>query len=442
MLHLTVWLRGTKFLACGAICIGVVTQRGLAQRPDTLGIERAYQLAQKNYPLIHQRALIAKTKEYTLSNAAKGYLPVFSVNGQATYQSAVTSFPFKIPLPGVTLPTYSKDQYRIYAEADQVIYDGGIIKNQQKMAETSQVVQQENLEVELYALYDRVNQLFFGALLLEEQIRQNELLQKDIQNGVDKARALVANGTAFRSSVDELSAQLLQADQAREELLANKTAYLDMLSVFVQQPLGDSMILVKPLAPAVSDTVTRPELLYYDYQKRIYDLQSDLLHAQLRPKLSFFIQGGYGRPGLDVLSNGFETYYLGGLKLNWNFGGLYTLRNQEHLLDLNKQSLDISKETFLFNTRLVQRQQSAEVVKYRKLLQKDDAIIGLRESVKKAAAAQLENGVLSAHDYVTEVNAEDAARQNSILHEMQLLQAQFNYQNTTGNISTTHSINQ
>jgi outer membrane protein TolC len=434
MLQLTVWLRRVAPMILLIFLTMFTTLKLYAQQPETLTIEKAYQFAEKNYPLIKQRGLITKAKDYSVSNAAKGYLPVFSVNGQATYQSAVTGFPFQIPVPGFTLPQYSKDQYKVYAEADQLIYDGSQIKNQKQTAEANEIVQQQNLEVELYALYDRVNQLFFGALLMDEQLKQNDLLKQDIQNGIDKTKALVANGTAYRSSVDELSAQLLQAEQSKVELKSTKKAFIDMLSLFINTKLNDSTIFERPASPLLTEDIERPELLFYDYQKKIYDLQSNLIASQLRPKVSFFAQGGYGRPGLNMLSNNFAWYYIGGLRLNWNFGSLYTYNNQQHLLDINRQTLDIQKETFVFNTKIAQQQQNADVQKYLELIQKDDDIIALRESVKKAASAQLENGVLSAHDYINEVYAEDQAHQNKILHEVQLLQAQFNYQNTTGHI--------
>ncbi len=427
-------LNNTKWFKLLAMLLLANGFLSTAKGQSAVTISEVYGLARKNYPLIKQRELITKTKDYSVSNAAKGYLPAFSVNGQATYQSTVTSFPFTIPIKGFVLPQYSKDQYKIFGELDQVIYDGGVIKNQKQTAEANEIIQQQSLEVELYALYDRVNQLFFGALLVNDQLKQNDLLKADIQNGIDKAKALVANGTAFRSSVDELEAQLLQTDQSRVELVATRKAYLDMLAVFINQPVDENTILEKPLAPVLTDTVSRPELISYDYQKKTYDLQDDLLKVQLRPKFSFFAQGGYARPGLDPLSNNFEWYYIGGLKLSWNLGSLYTLKNQRHLLDINRQTLDVQKETFLFNTNLTQKQQNSDIVKDMELVKKDDAIINLRASVKKASSAQLENGVLSAHDYITEVNAEDQARQNRILHEMQLLQAQYSYQNTMGNI--------
>lgn len=406
----------------------------VAQPATRLTIDEAYQLARNNYPLVKQKDLINKTKEYSVSNASKGYLPAFSLNGQATYQSTVTNFPFQIP--GFAIPQYDRDQYKVYAEVNQVVYDGGIIKNQQQTAIANEQIQQQNLAVELYKLYDRVNQLFFGALLMDEQLHQNDLLKKDIQNGIDKAKALVANGTAYRSSVDELSAQLLQAEQSRVEIKATKKAYADMLGLFINSPINDSTIFEKPFAPLTTgNIITRPELIAFDYQKQTYDLQGKLLNAQLRPRVSLFAQGAYGRPGLNVLSNNFTWYYIGGLKFNWNFGSLYTYKNQLQLLDIGRKTLDIQKETFLFNTSVVLMQQDTEVKKYLELIQNDNAIIGLRESVKKAAVAQLENGVLSAHDYINQVIAEDQVRQNLILHEVLLLQAQYNYQNTAGNIN-------
>ncbi len=423
------WLKGTVVFLLTAVCLPVAR----AQSPS-LTISTCYRLARQNYPLIKQRDLINKTKDYTVSNASKGYLPALSINGQATYQSAVTNFPFK--LPGLTFPQYSRDQYKMYGELDQVIYDGGAIKNQKETAEANQVIQQQSLEVQLYALYDRVNQLFFGALMVNEQLKLNDLLRQDIQNGVDKEKAMLANGVAYRSSVDELSAQLLQAEQTRDELKATQKAYLDMLSLFINSKLNENTPLEKPVEvqPAASENISRPELQSFDYQKKTYDLQDKLLTTQLLPKLGFFAQGGYGRPGLNFLNNNFSWYYIGGLKLSWSLGSLYTLKNLKQLLNIDKQSLDVQKETFLFNTSITQKQQNEDIEKYNALVKKDDAIIELRESVKKAASAQLENGVLSAHDYINQVNAEDQARQNRTLHQMQLLQAEYSYQNTVGNI--------
>jgi outer membrane protein TolC len=404
-----------------------------AQDARHLNITQAYTLARKNYPMIKQTGLIAKTSAYTISNAAKGHLPVLNINGQATYQSDVTNIPFKIP--GVAMSSFSKDQYKVFGEVDQELYGGGLIRNQKQTARANELIQQQNLEVNLYSLYDRVNQIYLGSILIDEQIKQNNLQRKDIQNGIDKTKALVTNGTAFKSSVDELSAQLMQNDQALIQLKSTRKAYRDMLGLLINMSIDESVVLDRPESPKLINDINRPELALYDYQKKTYDLQDKFLYTQIQPKLNLFFQGGYGRPALNMLSNDFEWYYIGGVKLNWSLGSLYTLRNQKALSGINRDLLDIQKETFILNTRITQMQQNGELQKFLELLNSDTQIIALRESVKRAAEAQLENGVLSAHDFINQLNAEDEARQNKILHEIQLLLAQYNLLNTTGNIN-------
>ena len=365
---LTVWL--SKFLVTILLCSVFSGSALYGQKVETLSVENAYMLARKNYPLIKQRDLITKTKDFTVSNAAKGYLPSFSVKGQATYQSTVTDFPFEVP--GIHIPQFNKDQYKMYAEADQLIYDGGVIKNKKESAIANEALEQQNLEVQLYALYEKVNQLFFGALLMDEQLNQNLLLQKDIRNGIEKAKAFVANGVAYRSSVDELSAQLLQSQQSNVEMSATKKAYLDMLKLFIGLEPDAGLALEKPPAPSLTEEIKRPELEAFNSQKKIYDLRGKLLKDQIKPRISFFAQGGYGRPGLNFLSNNFDWYYIGGLRFSWDFGSLYSLKNNLRLLDINRNSLETQKEVFLFNTRISQLRQKESLQKFDSLIQKDN----------------------------------------------------------------------
>ncbi|WP_153797099.1 TolC family protein [Foetidibacter luteolus] len=404
---------------------------GVAAQPAMLTIDDCYAKAKQYYPLVKQYGLIQKTKEFSVENAAKGYLPQLGINGQATYQSDVTQVPIK--LPDVNIPVLAKDQYKIYAEATQTLYDGGNIKYQQQAKETTAAIDEQNLEVNLYALKERINQLFFGALLIDERLKQNSLQQKDVENGIGKVQALVNNGTAFRSNVDELKAELLNVEQNRTELLATRKAYLAMLGRFINEPLEETTALQQPQALLTSDSITRPELSLFDYQKRSFDIQDKMIAAGLRPKLQLFAQGGYGRPGLNMLDNGFSTYYIGGLRLNWSLAGLYTKKNDRRLTEIGRKNLDIQKEVFLFNTKLTLTQQNADIVKYQQLLAKDNEIVALRTSVKNAAHAQLENGVITPHDFITQLNAEDQAKQNMILHQVQLLQAQYNHKTTSGN---------
>ena len=402
-----------------------------AQSTDQLTLNDCYRLALQNYPEVKQRELIAKTAEYTIENIQKGYLPQLNINGQASYQSAVTAIPIKIP--GVDIPTLSKDQYKVYGEIDQTVYDGGEIKQQKKLQKTTEAISQQQLETDLYQLKDRINQLFFGVLLVDEQIKQNDLVIKDVQLGHDKIQASIRNGTAFRSNGDVLEAQVLQDEQQSINLRASRKAYTDMLGLFIGRMVDENTLLVKPATVNVMHDINRPELLGYDLQGKNLDAQNELLTVGTRPKLSLFLQGGVARPGLDLLSNNFAAYYIGGIKLTWSPSLFYTLKNSRTLIDISRKNLAVEKETFLFNTNLTVKQQDADIGKYQQLLASDDRIIELRTKVKNTAMAQLENGVITSNDFLTDVNDENQARQNKILHEVQLLMTQYNQQTTTGN---------
>ena len=403
-----------------------------SQAQESLTLQQAYDLAQKNYPLIKQRELISKTRELTVANLGTGFLPQLNLSAQATYQSEVTSV--KVPVPGINIESPSKDQYKVLADLSQLVYDGGLIKQQKNIQDLTEQVELKRVEVELYKLKDRINQLFLGTLYLDEQLRQVELIRSDLNNGIKRVEAQVNNGTAFRSNLNVLQAELLKTDQRAIELKASRKGYIDVISLFIDQPLSENVKLERPAveAPVLANEIQRPELILYSTQEKLLGGQYKLIDSRNKPKASLFWQGGYGRPGLNFLSNSFDFYYTTGVRLNWNFGGLYTQKKEKKVVGLNQKIVEIQKETFLLNTNTDLKRQQSEVDKLQKLVATDKDIIDLRIKVKDAAKAQLENGVITANDYLREVNAEDQARQNLITHQIQLLQAQINYQTISG----------
>jgi len=412
-------------------CLLFLSVISFAQSSNTLTIMQCYELAKANYPLAKQMALIEKTKEYSIENISKGWLPQLSVNGQGTYQSAVTQIP--ISLPNVSIPVLSRDQYKAYGEVYQPLTDGYTIQQQKQLATANAATEQQKLEVELFKLKERINQIFFGILLIDAQVQQTVLLKKDIQSGLEKINASIANGTALKSSADILQAELLKTDQRSIELKASRKGYADMLAVFINQPVNENTQFIPPAAPTITAGINRPELHLYEVQKNSFAVQDKLIKAKNLPRVGLFAQGGYGRPGLNMLSNEFAGYYIGGLKLNWNFTGFYTAKKEKAILKINQATIDVQKETFLLNTNLVLSQQNSELLKFQELIDTDKEIIRLREKIKQTSNSQLENGTLTSLDYLTYVNAEDQARQNMLLHQVQLLLAQYNYQTTSGN---------
>jgi outer membrane protein TolC len=407
------------------------TVRLMAQ--ETITLAEANELAQKNYPLIRQKDLLRQTADLSISNLSKGYLPQFSLSGQATYQSDVTKVNF--PVAGITIAPLSRDQYKAVAEASQLIYDGGVIKEQKEYQLLNEHVQQQQLEVELYKVKERINQVYLGILYLDEQIKQADLVKADLKTGIKTVEAQVSNGVAFKSNLNTLKAELLRVDQNIIQLKASRKGLFGTLGLFLNKSLPENIQLEMPLvtdAAVPDEQVQRPELKSFSLQQDLIASQNKLIKARNLPKTSVFIQGGYGRPALNLLENKFNFYYLGGLRLNWAFGGLYTSKREKQLVEVNKRMIDIQKDVFMLNTNTSLKTAESEIEKLQQLIASDNEIIELRKTVKDAAQAQLNNSVITVNDFLQQVNSEDQARQALITHRVQLIQAQINFQTILG----------
>lgn len=395
-----------------------------------LHIENCYQKAQANYPLIKQYGLIEKTKEYNLSNANKGYLPQVTFSAKATYQSEVTEIP--VQMPGIE--TISKDQYSATIDVNQTIWDGGAIKSQKESVRTAAEVDKMNVEVSIYAINERVNQLYFGILLADAQINQNQLLQDELKRNYDQVQSYVQNGIANQADLDAIKVDQLKAKQNEAQFFSTKKAYVEMLSKLIGEELSENTEFVKPepIRP-IANEINRPELAFYDAQIKNLEAQNSQITSGLMPKLGLFVTGGYGKPGLNMLEPDFSPYYIGGIKLSWNIGNFYTKRNSRNKIQTSVSSIETQRETFLFNTALDVTQKDNNIYKYFDQLKYDDEIIALRNSVKRASEAKMANGTLSGTDLTRDINAEQMAIQDKILHETELLLAIYNLKFVTNN---------
>lgn len=407
-------------------------------KAQELTLEECRQQAQAHYPLIKRYGLIEKTKEYSISNANKGYLPQVSLSAQASYQSDVTEIP--IDLPNIDIRRMRKDQYQAILQLNQTIWDGGNIHAQKELTRTTAEVSKQKLEVDMYTLNQRVSQLFFGILLLEEQLNQNQALQEELKRNYDNVNAYLKNGIANQADLDAVKVEQLNNTQQRHTLEASHQAYCEMLRIMINHPVPlAGNILKKPETPTLlyiekmylSPLIRRPELNCFAVQHQQLEARRKQLTTRMLPQLGAFLQGAYGNPGLNMLKNEFSTYYVGGIRLSWNFGNLYTYRNESRQITLNRQEVDIQKETFLFNTRLEMTQEYSEIKKLTELVKNDNEIITLRNNIKKSAQAKVANGTLTVTEMLREVTAEDLAKQNKILHEIQLLSAIYELKYTT-----------
>lgn len=419
-----------KIFAGGLLLFALVGQAQIT-------IEECYRKAQENYPLIKQYDLIEKTKEYNLANASRGYLPQVMLSAKATYQSDVTKMPFdpaQLGIQGIKIPTLSKDQYGVTLEINQTIWDGGEISSQRAIARTGSAVEEKKVEVNIYSINDRVNRIYFGILLTDARIEQNRLLKKELQRNYDRVYSCMLGGIANSSDLDAVRVDQLKAEQNEAALLCTKQAYVEMLSQLIGEEIDATAEFVKPsiMRPS-TDAINRPELELYDMQVKNFEAENRRVSSALYPRFGLFITGGYGRPGLDMLKNEFSPYYLAGVRMSWNIGSFYTEKNRRRVIRNNIQSVEAQRETFLFNTRLDIAMKDKSIEKYVEQLKYDDEIIRLKTSIREASEKKMENGTLSGTDLMRDVNAEQMAIQDKILHEMELLSAIYDLKFATNN---------
>ena len=416
-------------------------------------LEECQQAAENNYPLIRQYGLIEKTTQLTVSNIQKGWLPQVSASAQATYQSDVMAWPdgMKSMLSGmgVDVKGLNKDQYRVGIDLQQTIYDGGVIGSQKRIAREQGKVQTAQNEVNIYNVRKRVNEMYFGLLLLEEQIKLNNDLQNLLAGNESKLESMAKNGTAAESDLQNVKAERLNAIQKATELASQKQMLQRMLGTFcgieiknVQKPQvkaeGETLATVTGReATLARQENRRPELRALDAQIGVLNAQEKALNAALMPKVGVFAQGYYGYPGLNMFegmtSHKWNWYGTIGARITWNIGALYTRKNDKAKLQLQRDMTENKREEFLFNNNLEQIQQNENIERYQKLMAQDGDIISLRQSVRKAAESKLTHGVIDVNDLVREINQEHAACVQQSVHEIEMLKEIYDNKYTTNN---------
>lgn len=397
-----------------------------------LSLEECQVKARENYPLIKQYGFISLAENYTLDNLTKNYLPQISLGGQASYQTQVVTIPLKIP--GFNIPQMDKDQYKVAVDITQLLWDGGATQSQNRITKANTDLEKQKLEVNLYTVREKINQLYFGILTIDRQLSQLDVLTSDLQTNYDLVSAMLKNGVVMVSDLDLVKVELLNTDQKRIELNTLRIAYIKMLSLFIHEEISQAVELKLPDNRVnFGEEITRPELIMYDKQNLLYEAKESTIKAKNMPKFSLFAQAGFGKPGLNMLSTDFKTYAIGGVRLSWNFGNLYTRKNDYKLIKNDMNSLESQRETFLFNTNVQLTQIQNEINKYKKLMAKDEEIIQLRNSVKKAGESKYKNGIYNMNDLIGDINAENQARLTHSIHEMQYLQSIYNYKYTQGN---------
>ena len=401
-------------------------------------LDECRRLAREHYPEIRQYDLISQTEQYNLSNASRAWIPQVALSAQATYQSATPTYPeaFNTILQanGIEMAGIRRDQYKVALDVSQNIWDGGQTKATKAIAEAEAKEQRSLVDVSLYDLQSRVDNLYFGILLLDERTAQTEALIAVLESNLARLQTYYKNGVAMQADVDAVEAELLSARQMLGQVESSRASYRRMLEVFIGQALNTEKLERPAMVELKSRTSARPELALFDAQESKLEAQRKAINASLMPRFSAFAQGYYGYPGMDMfksmVSSDWTLNAIVGVRMSWNIGAFYTKRNNLEKLNAVQKQIAVQRDVFLFNTEMQTTQDDGEIARLRKAIEDDNRIVELRRRVRMAAESQLENGVIDATDLLRKINDETSATLARSTHEIELLQAIYRLKTT------------
>ncbi|MFA6125917.1 MAG: TolC family protein [Bacteroidales bacterium] len=405
------------FLAISLLPVGVKTQ--------DLQLRDCIQAALMNNPLSGNKDLARQINESKKAIIRSAWLPVLDLNAQATWQSDVVTLNLDLPFP-VDFPQIPRDQYKVTADFNQIIYDGGSIRNQQILEDISSQLSVQEVEIKELELKQTVEDLFFAIIVLKKRTELVELMSQSLRETLRQLSSGVKNGIISESEIPVVNSEQIKIDQQLISIQSLITRTINTLGILIGSPIDPATNFVVPENIAEpSDMSDRPEFQMFGLQLDLLDARKNLLSAQLRPKVIAFGQAGYGKPGLNFLGDQWEPYLLVGLKGTWNVWDWGRVRRQRDTYSLSQKVINNQVESFTRQITQAEQSQSSVISEIKALLLKDAELLQNREEVTRAYTSKLNNGMITASQFVTEWTHEQEARLSQEVRKIELLSAEY-----------------
>lgn len=402
------------------------------QAEAQITLTECHERAMANYPLVKQYDLIAQSTEYTLANANKAYLPQISLTGIGAY--IFKGLPSITP-PGVAESESSNTQLIGIGQINQVLWDGGATRTQKEIIKAGAEVDKASIDVALHTLRERINQLYFGILVIDAQLNQLTVFRGNVEQNLKAVTLSKNNGLAYQTDIDELKAELINLDQRTIEFKYARKGFVEMLAYLTTQPFSDTTQFQQPAISVaeVQSTINRSELMLYTNQRKLVNAQSSLHRVATMPKVGLLGAGVLLEPGMSFGTSTLSSLAIGGLSVSWNTAGLYRSSANKQLEKISLAKISNQEETFLFNTNLQLKQVAADIEKQQAILANDQLLVQLKSKIRTGYQLKYDNGVSSMNDLLVAMHKENEARSQEALHQVQLQLALYNYQTISGN---------
>ncbi|MBS0000657.1 MAG: TolC family protein [Cyclobacteriaceae bacterium] len=415
-----------------SLIILIITSMAHAQ-PDTIRLDDCYLLAMDLSPLKKQELLNESIYELGLRNQQSNYLPSISLNGKATYQSEVIS------IPGTGMiqdyPQIPKEQFQMNLDINQNIYDGGLTKNAKKLEESSWILNQSELETELYSIRSTINDLFFSILTLQESRNILYTTLENLRNQQKIISARVSEGVILESNLYRIEKQILTIQQEIISVESDRNALMEVLSAWIGEPVGRNTVLKIPVfnpQEAIPE-IDRPENEMFQAQRLFLETQRSMVQVERSPKFSAFVQGGIGQPNpVNFFEIDPSTYYILGIRLNWPVINWGNVSRKKQALNLQQDIVDTRESNFSRNIQMILTRLYTDIEKLEEVLKKDHEIIVLQEKIVNTAFSEFQHGVINSTDYLTELSALTESEIKRSVHKIQLAEAYIKIYTSSG----------
>lgn len=414
------------------ILAGVTTD---AQKILTL--KECYDMAMSANAIAGEKETYSGISKIRDENLAKGWLPTLDANASATYNSDVVDFAAAASsVPGMSsiLRPMPQDQYKLTLDINQVIYDGGAIRSARELEQADLKLNEKQTETDLYKLRGQVNSYYFNIMMLSRQkellVNYLDLLKKRIYS----MQSAVSNGVLSKPDIDVLTSEKLKLEQQITENRFRRDALIKILSDMTGSVINDSIQFILPeMTAELTNELTRPELQIYDIRKEQLSAGLKMVQSKRMPKAFGFATLGYGNPpGMNFFNDSFDTYYILGAGIKWNIFDWNKAKNEKKVISLQQGIIENRKTDLSDNLRRQLDAKMSEITSLRELVKTDSELIGLRKRITIAAESQLENGTITATEYMNELNSEKNAVINGEIHKINLALAGIEYLNISG----------
>ncbi|XVJ66360.1 MAG: TolC family protein [Lacibacter sp.] len=411
------------------LIIGIVSCFITCHAQQAITLQDLIQKAEQNYPATSQKEYVKALGNQNERIFDMSLYPQVNVTGQATYQSEVSKF----NIPGSGFPILPKDNYNIGIDLRFPLTEFAVVKTKKQLEQARTNLGINQLDVELQRIRERVTNVFGNILLQQENKRILLIRIADLEAQRKKVAVGVTNGAILKSNQLVFESEILTAEQRISDIDAAVLSLTQELSILTGSVINPDNIFQLPATDTLQKAINRPEFLAFQSQKDILSLQKEVLKKENKPKLFVFSQGFYGRPGYNFLNTDLRLYGLAGVGISWNINNTVIQKSREKTIEINKQIVDRQKETFNLNLQTALTQKETEINKYETIISKDREIVIKRKEIMKSVASQLENGAITSTEYLTELNAQNSAELNLVLHKVQQAIAKTQYNILTGN---------